>query len=133
MVTSLFDWREGRDIRPLSELDWKVVDSARNDGPRSLNPNGMIASLLWIVFGIATPLGLANDKLEALRRFSVRAWYWDFIRSKDVRNLFEAGYSRTNVLEILSRVGIARGFTPSVRDEFERIAPHKQSSICRCG
>jgi hypothetical protein len=133
MVTSILDWPEGRATQPLSELDWRVVDTARADGPRSLNPDGLVSRLIRAVFGISGPRALANEKLEALRRFSVRAWYWDFIRAKDVRTFFDAGYSRTNVLEILSRIGMTRGFTPSIQDEFERISPRKRSVACRCG
>jgi hypothetical protein len=133
MVTSILDWREGRSVNPLSQLDWKVVDTARADGPRSLNPDGFFAWLIRTVFGISVPRSLANERLEALRRFAVRAWYWDFIRSKDIRAFFEAGYSRTNVLEILSRIGMTRGFTPSLEDGFERRRSRNHWSVCRCG
>ena len=133
MVTSLLDWREGRPTAPLSELDWKVVEAAQADGPRSLNPDGFLARFIRNVVGIPVARGLANDKLEALRRFSVRAWYWDFIRAKDVQNFFDAGFSRTNVLEILSRIAMKRGFTPSIEDGLQRFRSRKHSTACRCG
>ena len=116
----------------LSDLDWKVVEMAREDGARSANPDGIVASILRTL-GFPVAKGLANEKLEALRRFSVRAWHWDLIRSKDIRNLLAAGYSRNDVLEILSRVSMARGFMPTIEDDSERTPSRVRSSNCRCG
>ena len=93
MVISMQKWRQQRHpAQPLTDLDWRVVDMARADGPRSFNPDGWIASI-WRIIGISVAHGLANDSLEALRRFSIRAWYWDVIRKADVRLLSDAGYS----------------------------------------
>src|SRR5262249_3482628 len=102
---------------PLSEMDWRVIDMARADGPRSYNPDGWIASILRVL-GVSVPHGLANDSLEALRRFSVRAWHWDLVRSGDLRQLSEAGYSSTHVRQILAYVASLRGFAPSLEEEF---------------
>lgn len=101
----------------LSELDWRVVDMARADGPRSLNPDGFLARVSRDLIGLPVARSLANPGLEALRRFAVRAWYWDLIRTADVRAFLDAGYSREHVLEILARVAAERGFTPSIQDE----------------
>ena len=100
----------------LSYLDWKVVEMARADGPRSLKPDGFLARLSRDLFGLPVATRLANDGLEALRRFSVRAWYWDLIRARDMRALFEAGYSHPHVLEILAHVAEFRGFAPSIQE-----------------
>ena len=116
----------------LSYLEWKIVEMARDDGARSANPNGIVASLSRFI-GLPVANGLANEKLEALRRFSVRAWYWDFIRSKDVRNFLAAGYSRKHVLEILSRVSMARSFMPTILDDSEHIPTRVPKPVCRCG
>jgi hypothetical protein len=101
----------------LSELDWRVVDMARDDGPRSLNPDGFFARVSRDFIGLPVPRRLTNPELEALRRFAVRAWYWDVIRTADLRALLDEGYSKEHVLEILARVAAVRGFTPSVQDE----------------
>jgi hypothetical protein len=101
----------------LSELDWRVVESAREDGPRSLNPDGMLARLYREFFGLPVARRLTNEKLEALRRFCVRAWYWDLIRNRDLRTLLEAGYSSAAVFQILAHVAGFRGFTPSIQDQ----------------
>lgn len=101
----------------LTDAEWKVVEVARSDGPRSFNPEGLIANLARF-FGVQVPLGLENERLEKLRRFSVRAWYWDLIRTKDVRALIAAGYSKTHVDEILAHVADFRGFTPTIQEIF---------------
>ena len=101
----------------LTELDWKVIDMARADGPRSINPDGRFTRFMRDFFGLPIARQLANKKLEALRRFSVRAWYWDLIRSSDVRALVEAGYSSVDVFQILAHVAGYRGFTPTLQEE----------------
>ena len=134
MVISFQDWREGRNAsQPLSDLDWKVVETARADGPRSQNPNSLLARLARDLIGVPVAQALADKKAEALRRFAVRAWYWDLIRTKDVRAFLDAGYSRINVLEILRHVGLARGFTPSIQDDYAPPARRGRPTHCRCG
>jgi hypothetical protein len=134
MVISFQDWREGRNpSQPLGDLDWKVVETARTDGPRSQNPNGFLAWLIRTLVGAPVAPALADAKLEALRRFSVRAWYWDLIRTKDIQAFLGAGYSRINVLEILSHIGMARGFTPSVEYETSPTSFRARSKHSRCG
>ena len=101
----------------LTELDWKVIEMARADGPRSINPEGRFTRFLQDFFGLPITRQLANKRLEALRRFSVRAWYWDLIRSRDVRVLVESGYRSADVFQILAHVAGYRGFIPSLQDD----------------
>jgi hypothetical protein len=101
----------------LTELDWRIVEIAKLDGPRSINPDGKLSRFLRSFFGLPIARGLANDKLEALRRFCVRAWFWDLIRTSDVRSLIDAGYSSTAVFQILAHVAGSRGFTPSLQEQ----------------
>ena len=100
----------------LNDVDWQVIDMARADGPRSINPDGAFTRFLRDFFGLPIARQLANERLEALRRFSVRAWYWDLIRSRDVRTLMEAGYRSADVFQILAHVAGYRGFTPSIEE-----------------
>ena len=102
----------------LNELEWRVVEIARENGPRSLNPDGVLARLSREWFGLPVAHRLANDSLEALRRFCVRAWYWDLIRTKDLRLLAEAGYSSRDAFQILAHIAVHRGFTPSIQEDF---------------
>ena len=104
-------------IPHLSELEWRVIEIAREDGPRGLNPDGLLARFSREMFGLPVARRLMDDKLEALRRFSVRAWYWDLIRTKDVRGLMNAGYSSLTVFQVLAHVAGYRGFTPSIEEE----------------
>lgn len=101
----------------LTELDWKVIGMARADGPRSINPDGAFTRFLRDFFGLPITRKLANEKLEALRRFCVRAWFWDLIRTHDMRALMEAGYSSADALQILAHVAGYRGFTPSIQEQ----------------
>jgi hypothetical protein len=98
----------------LSELDWKVVEMARGDGPRSANPDGLWARLSRNLFQVRAVPRLANDALETLRCFCVRAWYWDVIRRRDLHAFLRAGYSLRDAFEILAHVAGHRGFSPSV-------------------
>ena len=100
----------------LSEIDWIVVEMAKTDGPLSLNPEGLRARVSRHLFGRRVPERLANDALEALRRFSVRAWYWSLIRKQDMRVLNDAGYSGAQAMEILAHVAERRGFSPNVEE-----------------
>ena len=120
------------DRSPLSFLEWKIVEMAREDGPRSLKPDGLVARLARL-FGMTVTDGLANEKQEALRRFSVRAWHWDFVRASDMRAFFAAGYSRNHALEILSRISMTRGFMPTIENDAERPPARFKSSDCHCG
>ena len=114
MVTFTQDWREKRQVMPpLSTVEWKVVAAAQVDSTLSVNPDGLAARAAR-AFGIQVEQSLADTGLEALRRFSVRAWHWDLIRDRDLRAFLDAGFTRLHVLEILSRVGSVRGFTPSI-------------------
>ena len=134
MVISLQEWRSKRSgLAPLGQNEWKIVELARTDGARSLNPNGIAARIARELLGIPIARSLANKKLEALRRFAVRAWYWDLIRSKDLYRIADAGYSSRNVLEILSHVGLARGFTLSVEEDPMSVMPRRGSSQRQCG
>jgi hypothetical protein len=134
MVTSLQEWRETHVAqKPFNDLDWQVIEMARANGPWSLNPDGLFALLAQYLFGLPEARSLADKKLEALRRLSVRAWHWNLVRAKDVRAFLAAGYSRKHLLEILSHVGMARGFVPSVEDDSPHLSSRPSSPHRRCG
>ena len=93
-----------------------MIETARSDGPRSIRPDGPFSRFLRDFFGLPMPRRLANDKLEALRRFCVRAWFWDLIRSRDVQAVMDAGYTSVDVFQILAHVAGYRGFTPTIEE-----------------
>jgi hypothetical protein len=111
-ATNIIDLRDHRDA--LGALEWDTIEIARRDGPRSFNPNGWFARLGRSLLGLPIPRPLANDRLEALRRFSVRAWFWDLVRTRDMKAFFAAGFSSNDAWRILSYVAAHRGFVPSV-------------------
>ena len=101
--------------RPLlSEVDWIIVEMAKRDGPLSLNPDGIWARVSRFVFGLRVPGQLSAHPQEALRRFAVRAWFWNLIRMADMRRLIEAGYSDVQAMQVLAHIADRRGYSPSI-------------------
>jgi hypothetical protein len=100
----------------LSYLECKVIEMAREDGRWSLNPDGPVARIASGLFGVEIARPLANDRLEALRQFAVRAWFWDFIPARDTIRFLDAGFSDEQARRILAHIAGHRGFTPSVQD-----------------
>jgi hypothetical protein len=102
------------DNQSLGTYEWAVIDMARNDGPRSANPNGLLNSLLRTLFGVSIPRALANERLETLRRFAVAAWFRSMIHARDLRALFAAGFSSNDAARIIAYVGRKRDSAPEV-------------------
>lgn len=101
--------------RPLlSEVDWIIVEMAKRDGPLSLNPDGIWARVSRQVFRLRVPGGLRGHAQEALRRFAVRAWFWNLIRADDMHRLIEAGYSDVQALQVLAHIADRRGYSPTI-------------------
>ena len=98
----------------LGRTEWSVIDMARAEGPRSANPNSLLNRLLARLFGIATARPLASERLESLRRFALAAWFRAEIRTRDMRNLFAAGFSSNDAARIIAYVGLHRGSVPEV-------------------
>jgi hypothetical protein len=102
--------------RSLNEEEWRIVEIARTDDLHSLNPDGFFSRLIGTLFGIRAARPLANERLEALRRFAVRAWHTDLIPTRHLCEFLDAGFSPRNVRQILAYAATYRGFTPSVQD-----------------
>ena len=112
----------------LSDLEWRIVEMGRADGRRGLNPDGFWPSLSRKLFKISVPNRLANEGLEALRRFSVRAWHWKQLRTADVLALIDAGYTRADAILILEHIASQRGCMPSVQDDLFTISSGLEGS-----
>jgi len=52
------------EIDSLTELEWEVVEIAKRDGPRSMNPEGRWSRFLSDFFGWPVARALANERLE---------------------------------------------------------------------
>jgi hypothetical protein len=100
----------------LSELGWIIVDMARRDGPLSFNPDGLWAGISRSLFRVRVPRRLAIEAEEALRRFCVRAWYWNSVRASDLQAFVGAGYSHVQALQILAHVAGERGYCPTIEE-----------------
>ena len=100
--------------QPQRAMSWQVIDMARRDGPRTLNPDRILARVARTIFGLPAPRRLANDGLEALRQFSVRAWFWDYVPAREMQAFLDAGYTLADARRILAYVAHHRGFTPSL-------------------
>ena len=98
----------------LGRTEWAVVDNARDDGPRSANPKSITTKLLRFLFGVRVARPLTNERLEALRRFAVKAWYWSELKARDMRALFEAGFDSNDAWRVLAHVAAHRGMMAEV-------------------
>ena len=96
------------DVGGLGRDEWSVVDFARNDGLWSLTPNGLLARVARILFGIQPPRPLANERLEALRRFAVVAWKKGKVGVGQARELAAAGFSCVDARLVLDYVARRR-------------------------
>lgn len=97
----------------LTGTEWEIVEMASWDGPRSLHPNGWLARIETVLFGDAA-LPLANARLEALRRFAVKAWFWKQLRDSDIAAVLDAGFAAQDIRRIVDHVAIRRGSVPHV-------------------
>lgn len=109
-----------RKLRPIcpseGELtctEWEIIEMASWDGPRSLHPKGWLSRVETILFGDGA-LPLANARLEALRRFAVKAWFWKELRDSDIAAVFEVGFSAREIRRIIDHVATRRGSVPHV-------------------
>ena len=91
-----------------------VIEMARAEGPRSADSGLLGNRIARVLFGITVPRPLANERLEAIRRFAVAAWYRDEVPESRVRALFEAGLSSNDAWRLLAYVASRRGIMPEV-------------------
>ena len=92
----------------LGRDEWSVVDFARNDGLWSLTPDGLLARVARVLFGIQPPRPLANERLEALRRFAVVAWKRGRVGIAQASELAAVGFSCVDARLVLDYVARRR-------------------------
>ena len=95
-------------LEGLGRDEWSVVEFARNDGLWSLTPDGFLARVARALFGIHPPLPLANERLEALRRFAVVAWRKGKVGAAQARDFAAAGFSSVDARLVLDYVARRR-------------------------
>ena len=99
----------------LGREEWSVVDFSRNDGLWSLAPDGFLPRLARILFGIGPARPLANERLEALRRFAVVVWNKGKVGAAQAREFAAAGYSCVDARLVLDYVSRRRSAQPLSR------------------
>ena len=78
----------------FNPLEWSVIRLARADSISTLRPAGRIRRFFSWLMGRTGEPGLANEKLEALRRMAVLSWHYGFtVPGDDVANFISAGFS----------------------------------------
>jgi hypothetical protein len=94
---------------PLSVLEQRVIELARQDRLASLRPVPKRSWLARLVFGPQPPSPmLANERLEALRRLAVVAWHHGYqLPASALREAQAAGYSEAQtgaVVDLIARL-----------------------------
>jgi hypothetical protein len=78
----------------FSPLEWLVIALAKRDPLSSINKPGRIATALGALFGVHPNPGLADPRLEALRRFVVLARNLRHrLPDREVAQFLSAGFS----------------------------------------
>ncbi len=96
-------------FEPLSMLERRVVELAREDRLTSLHPVRPRSWLGRLVFGPQPPSPrLANERLEALRRLAVVAWHEGYqLPASALREAQAAGFSEAQtgaVVDLVARL-----------------------------
>ena len=93
----------------LTALEWSVVAMAEKDGLSSLRDRGRFLSALGSLFGARRPRGLANERLEALRRLAVHAWVYRWnVPNSELRDFLAAGFTQDHYQLVQNSIGQAR-------------------------
>lgn len=106
------------DVRPIAgsraldlfdRAEWSVISLASRDDRASLAPDSFWQRMRRRLFGIEAPRPLANERLEALRRFTVLAWLRRRqVDHQEITRLVTAGFSKFQADVLLSLIDDAR-------------------------
>jgi hypothetical protein len=92
---------------PLSVLERRVVELAREDRIETLRPFKKRSWLMALILGPARPSPvLANERLEALRRLAVQAWHHGYtLPASALREAKLAGYDEAQIGAVIDLIG----------------------------
>lgn len=86
------------DAPAFSDLEWTVIEIARQDPLSSIDPPGRFAGKLAWLMGSERRLPLADPRLEALRRFVVvERNLGNHLPDQEVARFVGAGFTRGHV------------------------------------
>lgn len=89
----------------FSALEWSVIALAKRDRLSSLKTPGPVSRALGGLFGLGAASGLADPRLEALRRVSVHAWLRGFaLPEVEVARFLDAGFAKRQLEALLASV-----------------------------
>lgn len=81
-------------VEEFTQLEWTVIELARQDKLASLRPPSRFAESLARLLGRAIPRPLADTRLESLRRFAVHAWHHGYVLpAPELTKFLTAGFS----------------------------------------
>ena len=93
-------------VASLSGLEWSVVALARNDPVSTLHQPGRIAVAMRILFGARQNPGLADARLEALRRIAVLVWRsGSTVPQDELKAFVDAGFTPAQFQLLVARIG----------------------------
>ena len=95
---------------PLTTLEHRVIELAREDGLDTLRPQRKRGWFARLILGPqpASPM-LANERLEALRRLAVQAWHRGYLLpASALKEAQAAGFSEDQVGAVIDTIGRAR-------------------------
>lgn len=92
------------EFAPFEPNELQVIALARMEVRRGTGEPGKLARKLARWFGLPVATALANPRLEALRRFALRAFRGDgFPSAAEVENFLAAGFSALQARALLQR------------------------------
>lgn len=77
----------------FTALEWQVIALAEQDPLSSIREPGRIATAMGSIFGGHAHAKLADERLEALRRFAVIVWHGPMLSDDDIEDFIDAGFS----------------------------------------
>lgn len=93
----------------LSSLEWEVIVLAEQDSLNSLQePSGAWSAISSLFFKTQNKR-LSNERLEALRRLAIHAWYYGYaVPEAEVRSFYRAGFNRDQLEQVVTWVANVR-------------------------
>jgi hypothetical protein len=79
----------------FSSLEWSIIRLARGQDLSTIREPGLLRRFYYWLIGRRGNRGLANERLEALRRMAVLSWHFGFsVAGEDVAGFLSAGFTR---------------------------------------
>ena len=78
----------------FSSLEWSIIRLARGQDLSTIREPGLVRRFYYWIIGRRGNRGLANERLEALRRIAVLSWHFGFsVAGENVADFLSAGFT----------------------------------------